>query len=152
MYVIFQTPAQDYVTQPCARSNVSTPPPSSWRSRSVVVHWPQRRLSVLAGGNPASHVRPCTVRSMRSSVLMGPVGDLMDKVGWKNFTYVLLTHLPLDKMPAISQTIYSDAFSWMSSKNEKISILIQISLKFVLKGPIDKKNRVQLTKKQLWSR
>ena len=24
-----------------------------------------------------------------------------------------LTHLPLDKMAAISQTIFSDAFSWM---------------------------------------
>ena len=27
---------------------------------------------------------------------------------------------PLDKMAAISQTIFSDAFSWMSSKNEKL--------------------------------
>ena len=27
----------------------------------------------------------------------------------------LLTHLPLDKMAAISQTIFSDAFSWMKS-------------------------------------
>ena len=44
-----------------------------------------------------------------------------------------VTHLSLDKMAAISQTIFSDAFLWM-----KIShILIKISLKFVPKGPID---------------
>ena len=27
----------------------------------------------------------------------------------------LLTHLPLDKMAAILQTMFSDAFSWMKS-------------------------------------
>ena len=36
-------------------------------------------------------------------------------------------------MAAISQTIFSDAFSWM----KKFYILIKISSKFVLKGPID---------------
>ena len=35
-------------------------------------------------------------------------------------------------MAAISQMIFSDAFSWM-----KIFILIKILLKFVPKGPID---------------
>ena len=35
-------------------------------------------------------------------------------------------------MAAISQTIFSDAFSWMES-----CILIKISLKFVPKGPTD---------------
>ena len=44
-----------------------------------------------------------------------------------------LTHLPLDKMAVISQTIFSSAFSWMKS----LYILIKISLKFVRKGPID---------------
>ena len=44
-----------------------------------------------------------------------------------------LTHLPLDKMAAVSQTIFSDAFSWM-----KFCILFKISLKFVAKDPIDK--------------
>ena len=29
--------------------------------------------------------------------------------------WCVLTHLPLDKMAAISQTIFSDAFSWMTS-------------------------------------
>ena len=42
-----------------------------------------------------------------------------------------LTHLPLHKMAAFSQTIFSDAFLWMKS------ILIKISLKFVPKGQID---------------
>ena len=44
-----------------------------------------------------------------------------------------LTHLSLDKMAAISQTIYSDAFF----VDEKFCILTKISLKFILKGPID---------------
>ena len=38
-----------------------------------------------------------------------------------------LTHLPLDKMDAISQTIFSFAFSWK----------IKISLQSVPKGPND---------------
>ena len=42
-----------------------------------------------------------------------------------------LTHLPLDKMAAILQTMFSDAFSWM-----KNCISIKISLKVVIKGPI----------------
>ena len=42
-----------------------------------------------------------------------------------------LTHLPLDKMAAISA---DDIFILL---NENIRIAIQISLKFVLKGPID---------------
>ena len=29
--------------------------------------------------------------------------------------FQLLTHLPLDKMAAISQTVFSDAFLWMKS-------------------------------------
>ena len=32
-----------------------------------------------------------------------------------NRVTVELTHLPLDKMAAISQTIFSDAFSWLRS-------------------------------------
>ena len=44
-----------------------------------------------------------------------------------------LTHLLLDQMAAISQTIFSDAFSL----NEKFCILIKISLKFVPKASID---------------
>ena len=43
-----------------------------------------------------------------------------------------LTHLPLDKMAVISQTMFSDAIS-----SEKFCILIKISPKFVPKGPID---------------
>ena len=39
---------------------------------------------------------------------------------------------PLDKMAAISQTVFSDFFV-----NEKFCILIKISLKFVPKVPID---------------
>ena len=43
-----------------------------------------------------------------------------------------LTHLALDKMDATSQTIFSDAFSWMKS-----FLLIKILLKFVPKDSID---------------
>ena len=43
------------------------------------------------------------------------------------------THLHLDKMAAISQLIFSDAFF----VNEKFCILIKNSPKFVPKGPID---------------
>ena len=46
-----------------------------------------------------------------------------------------LTHLPLHKMAAISQAIFSDTFF----ANEKLRILIKISPKFVSKGQIDKK-------------
>ena len=45
----------------------------------------------------------------------------------------LSTHLSLDKMAAISQTAFSYAFLM----NEKLHILIRISLKFVPKCPID---------------
>ena len=44
-----------------------------------------------------------------------------------------LTYLSLDKMAAISQTPFSNAFFF----NEKFFILIKISLKFVPKGAID---------------
>ena len=46
----------------------------------------------------------------------------------------VLTHLSLDKMAAMSQTIFSDAFSWM---NLLFILIIKVSLKFVLKGPIN---------------
>ena len=44
---------------------------------------------------------------------------------------IYLTHLPLDKMAAISQ------MTFCIFVNEKFCILIKISLKFVPKGPID---------------
>ena len=56
-----------------------------------------------------------------------------------------LTHLSLDKKAAISQTIFSDAFSWM-----KICILIKILLQFVPKGPID--NKPALVQVMAWRR
>ena len=43
-----------------------------------------------------------------------------------------ISHLPLDKMAAISQTTYSNAFFM----KDKFCILIRISLKFVPMGPI----------------
>ena len=46
-----------------------------------------------------------------------------------------LTHLPLDKMAAISQTIFSNAFSWM--KMIQLRLAIKISLKFDPKGAIN---------------
>ena len=56
-----------------------------------------------------------------------------------------LTHLPLDKMAAISQIADSSAFSW-----QKRCILIRISLTFVPNGPID--NRLALTQVLAWRR
>ena len=47
-----------------------------------------------------------------------------------------LTHLPLDKMAGISQTICSDAFSWMKN--------------FVPEGPID--NKSALVQVMTWRR
>ena len=44
-----------------------------------------------------------------------------------------LTPLTRDKIAAISQTMFSDAFSWM----KKFSILIKSSVKFVPKGPMN---------------
>ena len=48
-------------------------------------------------------------------------------------THISLTHLPLDKMAAIVQKLFSVAFF----VNEKFCILTKISLMFVPKGPID---------------
>ena len=42
-----------------------------------------------------------------------------------------LTHLPLDKMSAVSQTIFSDAFSWMKS------LVFWLKFHWSLLGPID---------------
>ena len=54
---------------------------------------------------------------------------------WSIYSLVsnVLTHLPLDKMATISQTIFSDAFSWM----KMFVFWCKISLKFVRKCPID---------------
>ena len=56
-----------------------------------------------------------------------------------------LTHLPLAKMAAISQTIFASAFM-----NEKSCIIIKISLKFIPKGPID--NNAVLVQMMAWCR
>ena len=57
-----------------------------------------------------------------------------------------LTQIPLDKMDAISQTIFSDAFLWM----QKCCILIKISLNFVPESPID--NNPTLVSIMAWCR
>ena len=49
---------------------------------------------------------------------------------------VNITHLPLDKMAAISQMAFSNAFLWI----EKFSILIKIVPKLALMGPIEIKS------------
>ena len=59
---------------------------------------------------------------------------------------VWLTHLPLDKMAAIlADDIFKRIFL-----NENVSILVQISLKFVPKGPID--NKSALVQVMAWRR
>ena len=45
------------------------------------------------------------------------------------YPWLCVTHLPLNKMAAISQTIFSNAFN--ASLNENIFISIKISLKFI---------------------
>ena len=55
---------------------------------------------------------------------------------WSQLYYTLLTHLPLDKMVAI---LADDIFKYIFF-NENVTILIQISLKFVLDGPIENKS------------
>ena len=55
-------------------------------------------------------------------------------------TLTHLTHLPLDKMAAILQTIFSDAFSWLKG----IVFLLKFHSSLLL--------RVQLAKTQLWFR
>ena len=57
-----------------------------------------------------------------------------------------LTHLPLDKMASISQTIFSNEFPWMKT----VFILIRFSLKLVPKGPID--NKWALVQVMAWGR
>ena len=59
---------------------------------------------------------------------------------------ITLTHLALGKMAAFSQTIYSDALSWMKS----FFILVNVSLKFVPKDPID--NNLALVQIMPWRR
>ena len=56
-----------------------------------------------------------------------------------------LTHLPLDKIAAISQMTVSNAIPWKA-----YSILIEISLTFVLYGSID--NKPVLVKIMAWRR
>ena len=56
-----------------------------------------------------------------------------------------VTHLSLDEMAAISQTTFSDAFSWMKS----VCILIEVSLKFVSNnGSID--NNPKMVRIMAW--
>ena len=57
-----------------------------------------------------------------------------------------LTPLPLDKATAVSQTIFSNAFSWM----KKFCTVIWISLKLVPKVPID--NKWTLVQVMAWRR
>ena len=73
-----------------------------------------------------------------------------DAVDYEGLTCVhtIFTHLLLDKMDAISQTIFSDVhvFSWM----KKNCILIKISFKFVHKGLIS--NNPALVQIMAWRR
>ena len=62
----------------------------------------------------------------------------MRVVEWKYMLFISthgLTHLPLNKMAPI----YADDIFKCIFMNEKFSSLIQISMKFVRKGPIDNK-------------
>ena len=56
-------------------------------------------------------------------------------MNWYAIFYLYLTHLPLNKMAAISQATLQNAISSL----QKFCILIRISLKFVPQCPIDNK-------------
>ena len=64
------------------------------------------------------------------------VGQAKLKMRFRIWIYILWssTHLPLNKLAAISQTIFPDHEFFV---NEKLCILIKISPKFVPEGPID---------------
>ena len=57
-----------------------------------------------------------------------------------------LTYLPVDKMAAILQTIFSDTFSW----RKPFCIFIKLTLKLITKGPID--NNPALVQIMAWRR
>ena len=59
---------------------------------------------------------------------------------------VELAHLPRNKMAAI----FADSIFKCIFLNENVRILIKISLKFVLKGPID--NKSELVQVMAWRR
>ena len=63
-----------------------------------------------------------------------------------SITLAVLTHWGRDEMGAISQTTFSNAFSWM----KMLRISIKISLKFVPKGPIN--NIPALVQMMAWRR
>ena len=50
-----------------------------------------------------------------ASILLNNYGNDVVEKGSKQRTCVCLTHVSLDKIAAISQTIFSDAFSWMKN-------------------------------------
>ena len=74
------------------------------------------------------------------------VWQTVDPVGLGVFV-VLLTHLPLEKMAAISQT--DDIFRYIFL-NKNVWISIKISLKFVPRGPIN--NIPALVQMMVWCR
>ena len=82
---------------------------------------------------------------MPMSLLSFHPGDVSVPYSWDSVLSDKLTHLPLDKMAAISQTTFSNAFLlW------KFWFLIKITPQFVPKGPID--NNPELVKIMAWHR
>ena len=63
------------------------------------------------------HVQPCTAPCNHQQYQPHKQQHHHIKSGSKTspLAFSLLTHLPLDKMAAITQTIFSDAFSWVKS-------------------------------------
>ena len=102
-------------------------------SKHKALHW--RHMRALSNRNHFVEWRHWIVDLFQ--VEWSPFGPFWLQMNISLDTYVVtdickLTHLPCDKMAAISQTIFSDAISWMKC----FVVLIKISLKFVPKGAI----------------
>ena len=87
-------------------------------------------------------VCPCVRVSVCASTLCLSVQYLLTHSG--HCQDHQLIHLPLDKMVAISQTIFSGAILWMKG----LAFWFKILLKFVSKGPID--NDLALVQIMAW--
>ena len=83
----------------------------------------------------------CLVCAWRNSIILHQSSMVHLKMPKHHISWfaVSLTHLPLDKMAAISQTMFSDAFPWM-----KICVLLTFHWSLYI--------RVQLTITQHWFR
>ena len=123
---------------------------SSWRNCSHgnatgVNYWEVNISSVMGLSTSGSTPLPGLMLTQLYVIMwhhLSTVGSYKDSfigrhIIYMNYQHIYkkngLTHLPLDKMATISQTIFSDAFLWMTS----FWFWLINSLEFVPRGPID---------------